>query len=272
MASNVRERSVAAVVERVLADATGDSFVTPCSAATVETLIEVLDGLDRPAAVTLLAEEDALSAAFESFLVAGTAAGLIAADTLSVRAGTAPDEGLLLATEERVVSVVESEERVRGLTTDDGAFVASVRERYADASAAAEPFSIQTPPLSRLHGTLRADLGPNVAEEFERVLASQSTLRDGAVDEVVIALLITAREEGLLYDISKWGEDVGFASKATFSRVKSRLEDRGLVGTEKVPIDVGRPRLRLHVDDERLGAAPPEELVTVGRELLAESA
>jgi DNA-binding MarR family transcriptional regulator len=41
------------------------------------------------------------------------------------------------------------------------------------------------------------------------------------------------------------GEDTGVASKATFSRVKTRLEDRDLIETEKVPIDVGRPRLRL---------------------------
>ena len=54
----------------------------------------------------------------------------------------------------------------------------------------------------------------------------------------------------LLYDISRWGEDVGVASKATFSRAKSRLEDAALIRTEKVPIDVGRPRLRLTLPAE----------------------
>jgi predicted transcriptional regulator len=73
----------------------------------------------------------------------------------------------------------------------------------------------------------------------------------------------------LLYDLSKWGEDVGVASKATFSRVKTNLEEQGLLDTEKVPIDVGRPRLRLLLGDERLREADPEELPSVVREMLA---
>ncbi|WP_256370423.1 DUF5821 family protein [Halorubrum sp. SD690R] len=40
------------------------------------------------------------------------------------------------------------------------------------------------------------------------------------------------------------------ASKATFSRAKSALEDAGLIETEKVPLDIGRPRLRLIATDE----------------------
>ena len=59
------------------------------------------------------------------------------------------------------------------------------------------------------------------------------------------------------------------ASKATFSRTKTRLEERGLIETEKVPIDVGRPRLRLLLGEERLREADAEELASVARELLA---
>jgi hypothetical protein len=63
----------------------------------------------------------------------------------------------------------------------------------------------------------------------------------------------------LLYDISKWGEDVGLASKATFSRTKTDLEEAGVVATEKVPIEVGRPRLRLRLGDDRLRSADRDE-------------
>ena len=41
------------------------------------------------------------------------------------------------------------------------------------------------------------------------------------------------------------GRNAGIASKATFSRAKSALEDADLIETEKVPLDIGRPRLRL---------------------------
>jgi hypothetical protein len=72
----------------------------------------------------------------------------------------------------------------------------------------------------------------------------------------------------LLYDISRWGEDVAIASKATFSRTKSQMEDAGLIETEKVPIDVGRPRLRLRFADDRLETADVEQLARVAASML----
>jgi len=68
---------------------------------------------------------------------------------------------------------------------------------------------------------------------------------DDTLDEVDLTLLAAAKHGVQLYEISRWGEDTGLASKATFSRAKNRLEDGGMIATEKVPIDVGRLRLRL---------------------------
>jgi DNA-binding MarR family transcriptional regulator len=86
---------------------------------------------------------------------------------------------------------------------------------------------------------------------------------------VTVSLLVAARNRELLYDISRWGEDVGLASKATFSRTKSQLEERGLLDTEKVPIDVGRPRLRLRLTDG-LAEAPVAELTRKARARLSD--
>ncbi|MFB6186598.1 MAG: DUF5821 family protein, partial [Halobacteriaceae archaeon] len=83
------------------------------------------------------------------------------------------------------------------------------------------------------------------------------------------SLLVAAKNDVLLYNISKWGEDSGLASKATFSRTKSRLEEQGLIDTEKVPIDVGRPRLKLRLADPRLEEASPSELANVAQSVLA---
>ena len=80
---------------------------------------------------------------------------------------------------------------------------------------------------------------------------------------------MAARNEVLLYDISRWGEDVGIASKATFSRTKTRLEDHDLIDTEKVPIDVGRPRLRLQLGQQRLRDADPAEFLAIVQDELA---
>ncbi len=42
-----------------------------------------------------------------------------------------------------------------------------------------------------------------------------------------------------------------------------------LIDTEKVPIDVGRPRLRLMLGDDRLKDAEPDELASVAQSILA---
>jgi hypothetical protein len=115
------------------------------------------------------------------------------------------------------------------------------------------------------------DIGDDAAADFDAVLDSLQTARgDGdGLDEVTISLLVAAKNGELLYDISKWGEDIGLASKATFSRTKTQLEDRGLIDTEKVPIDVGRPRLRLKLGDDRLTEADADELASVAQSLIA---
>jgi hypothetical protein len=42
----------------------------------------------------------------------------------------------------------------------------------------------------------------------------------------------------------------------------------GLIDTEKVPVDVGRPRLRLKLGDDRLVNASEAQLATVAQSIL----
>ena len=265
------ESDVEAIHRTVLGDATGEAFVAFPSAAAVEKLVGVLDGLDEPPTVRLLAREGTLKSVMDDFIVASTTADLVASETLSL--GTAEGTGMssLIATDETVVTVVPAGDFVAGLGTDDEGFVASTREKHEAVWEEAEPFSLRTPPISRVHETLAETFGDEVDADFERVLDSLDTARgegDG-LDEVTISLLVAAKHELQLYDISRWGEDTGVASKATFSRTKTRLEDRGLIDTTKVPIDVGRPRLRLLLGDERLREADIDDLAGVAQEMLA---
>jgi hypothetical protein len=155
------------------------------------------------------------------------------------------------------------------LSTDDEAFTTAARDRCTAQWESADPFDLRTPPRSRVDSALRETIGDEMAETFSAVLASVEAVRgDDELDEVALSLLVAAKHEVLLYDISKWGEDIGVASKATFSRVKNKLEDAGLITTEKVPMDIGRPRLRLLLGDDRLAEASPDELVSVAYGLL----
>ncbi|WP_446685210.1 hypothetical protein [Haladaptatus pallidirubidus] len=125
-----------------------------------------------------------------------------------------------------------------------------------------DEFSFRTPPLSEVEESLEENIGSETKEDFMAVIENRDEIRSsGDINEVSVSLVIAAKNNILLYDISKWGEDTGVASKATFSRTKTQLEDLGVIDTEKVPIDVGRPRLRLKLADESMTDMSADEMV-----------
>ncbi|PSQ08226.1 hypothetical protein BRC93_15345 [Halobacteriales archaeon QS_5_70_15] len=271
MEPNLLRRTTADVLEEALSSASRDVYVVDPARDTLEELVSVMSGTETPT-VRLLATERVLKDVMDDFLVASRAADLVESERMELRSYDG-SESTLVVTGERVLSVVRAGDRIAGLGTDEEAFVASANEQYDGVWADAEPFVLRTPAMSRVRDSLQSDLGEATAGDFEAVLDSLETARgDGeGLDEVTISLLVTAKNNELLYDVSKWGEDVGIASKATFSRTKTRLEELGLVDTEKVPIDVGRPRLRLLLGDDRLRGADADELSSVAQSVLAQA-
>ena len=269
--SNRVETTVSDVFRASLAEESGEVFAVDFDEEATEALIGVVAALDDPPMVRLLARESVLKWLRGDFLTASAAAALIETDTLSLRTTDERFTNALLVTDESVVSIVSAGERVAGFVTDDAEFVASARERWDSTWDTAEEFSLRTPARSRVEDSLAAEFGPDVESDFRTMLDTLVTTRGNgdALNEVVVSLLVAAKHEIQFYDISKWGEDVGVASKATFSRTKTRLEERGLFNTEKVPIDVGRPRLRLLLGDERLREATADELAGVVQSILS---
>ena len=269
MEANLLENSIADVLEEALAEIDDAVFVVNPSAETIEELVEVLSTDEGPV-VRLLADEGVLKDVMDDFIVASRAADLIDADRLSLRTYQNGDNTLLV-TEDTVAALVSAGGRVAALATDETQFIDGTHEEYTDVWDAAEPFGLRTPAITQVRESLRESLGPDTADDFDEVLATLETARgDGeGLDEVTISLLVAARNRQLLYDISKWGEDIGIASKATFSRTKTRLEEVGLIETEKVPIDVGRPRLRLLLGEDGLEDADVDQLVSATHSALA---
>lgn len=258
--SNILATSVREVLSEGVADGDREVFVVNPSREVIRQLVDVLQKTSAQQ-VRLFAAEESLKDLMDDFLVASAISDLVESETLAVRTlETVPNSGLLVS-EESVAALVEGPERAAGLATTDDRFVTELYDNYAKQWEDAPTFTIRTPPLSTVMETLESDIGADSAADFKAVLDSLETARGNGngLDEVTVSLLVAARNEQLLYDISKWGEDIGLASKATFSRTKTRLEDAGVIDTEKVPIDVGRPRLRLLLGD-KLKSTPPAEL------------
>ncbi len=272
MVSNLLKKDSNDILQSALTEADGDLLLIDPTEATIQSVIEVATSFDGELpTVQMLAGERAIKSTMEDFLVASKAADLIDSGLLSLRTPDEPAANSLLISGSAVLALVEAGDRIAALTTEDDEFVEQARQTYDQQWEAAEPFHLRTPPISRIRETLAADISEQVRADFDAVLGSLPSARgngDG-LDEVTISLLVAAKNEVLLYDISKWGEDVGIASKATFSRTKTKLEDNGLIATEKVPIDVGRPRLRLQLGDDRLRNAAASDLAEISQDLLA---
>ncbi|MFH5801470.1 transcriptional regulator TbsP [Haladaptatus sp. CMAA 1911] len=195
----------------------------------------------------VLATPDVLKDSLDDFILASHVADLIDRGSLELRTTTDIARSSLIVSDDEVVTVVTLDSKTTGMRSADDELVENVRTTFMEDWDDGDAFNLRTPPLSRVQETLREEIGADAEDDFMMIAESVETIpgEDDELDEVAIALLVAANNEVLLYDISKWGEDTGVASKATFSRTKTRLEDRGLIETEKVPIDVGRPRLRL---------------------------
>jgi hypothetical protein len=107
---------------------------------------------------------------------------------------------------------------------------------------------VDIPAWEELIDRLAQSTNDEMAEEFKEIVETLSD--EGPIDEVLAAIIAGARTEVLLYEISKWGEDAGISSKATFSRRKTNLEEKDIITTESAPVEIGRPRERLLIQDE----------------------
>ena len=270
MVSNLLEADVENVLDEAFAGTDEELLVVDPSAETIVALVEARIRREDLPRISMLGDERVLKTVMDDFLVASKAADLVADGSLSLGILPADVDNALFVSPSRAVAIVSAANRVAALSTTDDDFVSEVYETHREAFADAEEYTLRTPAISRVRETMASDIGEAARDDFDAILESLETARGGAngLDEVTVSLLVAARNDVLLYDISKWGEDIGIASKATFSRTKTRLEDLGIIDTEKVPIDVGRPRLRLKLGDDRLVGVDAVEFADIAVDLI----
>jgi hypothetical protein len=263
--SNVLGGDVEHILSAALQDVSGEVYLLNPTASILAGLFRsehVSADLPDQFHMRVVATESRLKTITDPFLIASMTADLIETDLLTLRSVDSLAQRAIIITPVHLISVVQIDEQVIGLTAVERECVESANASARSVFEAGEAFSLRTPPLSKVQQTLKSEIGEGVSEEFRSVIQTlqHTNKMSNRLDGVTLSLLVAARHNVLLYEISKWGEDVGVASKATFSRTKSELENKGLISTEKVPIEVGRPRLRLQVAAESVAEADPEEL------------
>lgn len=280
--------SLRRLLDRPIAAAAGggeDPLVVSADAAVLrETLLAVAGLADAvaddadatdgaPGCVRLCGHTAALDAATDEFRTAARAADLVGSGRLNLRAvddRTLPS--VVVAAGRALAPVPLPDGRAVALSTEEAAVVSAVRTAFAETAAAGDRYRLGAPAYTRLLGELEAEVGPTIREEFAAALDAPVIVRgpDDTLDEIDTALLLGARNRAQLYELSEWAESVGLASRATISSRKRRLEAVGLLATEKVATDVGRPRQRLVLADESLASVGVADLVRAARSVLVD--
>jgi hypothetical protein len=129
---------------------------------------------------------------------------------------------------------------------------------------------IETPAWSELLAKLESGVGAQTRSEFEQLIEAAKFEEMDSLDAVSVTLIAVAQSGALGYDLGKWAEETGVASKATISRRKTALETDGVIYTEKVPVEVGRPRQRLLLADDINSVNIDTAEVDVSRETTTE--
>ena len=233
----------------VLEDAAGPVYVIDPPERITRGMIGAVSRLGESSPdVRLLGRGKMLRRIRRDFLAASEAASLVADGHLELRTEPPDGEARLITTEDSVHAVVTASGVADHLQERESTFVEEARETCERLWADGESFGLHTPGIDWLTGEMTASFGPQFGEQFTESLDVARGMRDRSeFDPVTATVLIAAHNEELHYDVSKLGEDTGLASKATFSRIKNQLEDDGIIDTEKVKVEMGRPRQRLEL-------------------------
>lgn len=240
-------------------------FLLSPSGDALHELIDVLDIITP--SIRVLGDSTILNEEMDNFMLATLAADHIAADQLAIRTADLGWDNRIVGPSS-VISMVECGEGViyaGGEAEYNSIDFADLTDQWS----AADQFHIDTPPLSRIRDSLEREVGSSTAQDFNALLDVTDTVcaRSDGVGADALVLLAGALNNALLNDLSLWAEKISLASSATLSRRKMQLEDGGFITTEKVPRQLGRPRLRLHLTDE-FASHSTTELASVAQERL----
>lgn len=219
----------------------------------------------RPAQRRLLSTERALNAVLDEFIPASRTAQAVASDDLEIRAvDSMPDEPVITS-EDRLTLLLTAGETVTAVETAEQPFVGEAHGHFIKRWEAGTEYTLATPPVSCVRRSLREEFDAEMSRDFDAMIDAGAGTELGTVERF---LLIAAKRRELLSDIGAWGEDMGIASRATFSRTKARLERQGVIGTENVRGEIGRPRQRLLLGDARLDGLAIAHLLRTADDLV----
>lgn len=235
-----------------LSDSTSQIILVGGTAEDVRTVVQFAWNLREKedssnVELKIISSKDVLKTSVTDFVIGSYLSQLVSDNEASAVVSDHTHNRVVVG-DQTAYTVISGAEGGMILSTDDTDKIQSLQAKYEEIINNSDAFKNRTPPISRIRTVLREEFDDQVVHEFNQ-LFSEIGKRNVDVSNAGLFLLLAAYENLLQYDICNFGERVGVASRATFSRKKNSLEDAGVLETEKVPIDIGRPRYRLKLTE-----------------------
>jgi len=244
MTANIHETDAASVLATAI-DRVGDDPLVVAPTEEVVDAAAAVTARESPPTTRLLAAAEPFQTARRDFFCATRLADL-AAGPDAIRTTGSVGDAVVVGTD-RVFALVSCGDHA-GAVSAVGDEAERLRDGYESGYADADTVSLRTPGRHTLFEEASERLGAEFTADLRAAIEAADDGGD-LTDGVSLLVLVGATHGRQLYRLGSWAEDTDLASKATVSRAKQRLEAAGLIETEKVPADVGRPRQRLRVTD-----------------------
>jgi hypothetical protein len=247
-----------ALLRETIDDGTEQPLVVTPTASLVPPLVELAtDGVAD--GVRLFTRREASKWFKDQVPIATRLADVVATGTDGpVRYLPAELDATLLIVPDGVVVVTQTETGVAGLVPGE-TLTRELTDLYESAFENAEQALFRAPPRTAMLELVSSSLGEAVADDVGAILTALEDVETVSLSEASGAFVLAgARHGSEQYRVRQTMEDVGFASQATVSRRKSKLEAAGVVETHALQTNVGRPREELALTDAFADATPTE--------------
>lgn len=229
-------------------------FLTSTRVTDFTDLAVAVDRTEPTAHLNVLTDDDTVTELRRRFLTASHLTDFIESGQFEFRSqgdgGTLPSY-VLTETELHAITGID-DDIIDIFSRSDTAFVADTYAEVEDRFEAGERVTLRAPAYSQMLTELGAEFDDTVETDVRTMLDEAYATRDdeAGIEPVRISILAGAKNEVQFYKLGRWGENTRVGSRSKFSREKNKLEDLGVVDTEKMQTGVGRPRQRLVLADD----------------------
>jgi hypothetical protein len=258
---SLSKKRVTGDVAEVLENTTDEITASNVSSPAVEALIEHYDDTEHPP-LTILATERSFSQFTNTFPLNAEFKAKIKRTDIKLQEIPSNDSSPhspAIKTGDSIILPIHDGENLQFIFQSDSDTPDWLPATIEQTKAEANDFDFRAPDYQEVIAHFEAEVSEEFTEFLDETFShiKQDNSNSNPVRLATIAVLLAgAAKEKLHYNIGTASEHSSLASKASISRRKTKLEHRGVISTEKVHQEVGRPRQRLVWDTETISPTP----------------